>query len=186
MIYGTICSGRGTLWGRQPALCHGGCSHPRDPMGAGGTGAAPTLGGTTGFIPFQFLLPGTSVISTSKGCTALLNDMICLTASLIESWQGLFVQVGFTVTSLFYFDWFCVLGVVLNSGSAMHQWGWAGAPGRPGVALGLLCETPAQQPNAISVPEHPSVTDAPEYPSAISVPEHLTVIGIPEHPSQGS
>lgn len=77
------------------------------------------------------------MISTSKGCTALLNDMICLTASLIESWQGLFVQVGFTVTSLFYFDWFCVLGVVLNSGSAVHQWGWAGGPGRPGVVLGL-------------------------------------------------
>lgn len=77
------------------------------------------------FLCFQWFLPGASMINTSKGCFALLNNIICLTASLIESWQCLFVQVGFIVTSLSYFDYFCGLLVFFNPGSALQQ-GWAG------------------------------------------------------------
>lgn len=66
------------------------------------------------------------MINTSKGCFALLNNIICLTASLIESWQCLFVQVGFIVTSLSYFDYFSGLLVFFNAGSALQHVGRAG------------------------------------------------------------
>lgn len=75
------------------------------------------------------------MINISKGCFALLNNIICLTASLIESWQCLFVQVGFIVTSLFYFDYFCVLLVFFNSGSALQQ-GWEGKAAADGHEAG--------------------------------------------------
>lgn len=39
-----------------------------------------------------FFSPGTGMINTSKGCFALLNNIICLTASLIESLQRLLVK----------------------------------------------------------------------------------------------
>lgn len=75
------------------------------------------------------------MINTSKGCFALLNNIICLTASLIESRRCLFVRAGLPVTSLFYFDYFCGLLAFFNPGSALQR-GWAGKAAADGWGAG--------------------------------------------------
>lgn len=116
-------------WGAMPGSPRPWGHRPRSPSPP----AAPKCCSTPRFLSFPIFLPGTSVINTSKGCFALLNAIICSPAPLIESRRCLFVQVGFVLTSLFYFDYF-------------------------GAFLGLLIPSPCCR---AGVPKHPTDTDVP-------------------------
>lgn len=83
------------------------------------------------------------MINTSKGCFALLNNIMCLTAPLIESRQSLFVQVGFIAKSLFYFDYFCGVFVGFSCGSALQQ-SWEGEAAAHGHGEGPLLAMKSQ------------------------------------------